>query len=667
MKKNVWILLLLTVWACNGAHKKLFYNLTAEALPAEGGKVVLPEGPFESGRQVTVSAVPEKEYVFKEWSGDVSGTDNPLTVSMNANKKLVAHFEKKTYELEVLTEGNGAVREEIVREARTSEPYPSGTRVRLTAQPEPGWFFGEWEGDVSGTEPSVELTVDTPKTVKAIFKEDQPVDIQVVEMKRSFFLQQEETVHVKVTYASGRVENADAGELTLRSIGGEGEMEIHGNTIKAIKAGGTGVIVGFGGLSKIVLLTVHPAEEVTDYDPFLANPAAGASVIIPVVVINYLPTVDGVNLDMNRAPDDFYQLKYSTLAEAKKRIAGELKITKFGIEEGTRFRQYNSSVPVSPYVGVKVIKYFNFYDLKMKEWPGNGTMKTPDYHDLFSRLEMQDLVDNHGVKEVWITMFNKDKFPSIENGPYDDPATYYGIPESNMSSPLTGDISNSHRDPGDLPVYSHTYVVYGNSAHRGADTNLHNRGHQLEAQFSYIEELRGLTTPGNRLFWNYFAGLGHNPGSDIPSGRVGATHFPPNATRDYDYDNPVFVKSDIRTWSPAGGEFVDVNNSLWKSVDYDFDLVNTFTMNGQQYRNDYHRHAEFKWLIYWWQSTPGKGHSIFFRGMPLTNWWHVFYNWDEVVGEGRGLVQTGAGRNARFGAAKPGQSFPVCTHNMYYR
>lgn len=668
MKKNVWILLLLTMWACEEKHKKLFYSITVEAQPVEGGKVVLPPGPFESGKQVEVSAVPEKEYLFKEWSGDASGSDNPLKISMNANKNLIAHFEKKTYKLEIQTEGGGSVKEEIVRDARASGTYPSGTRVRLTAQPDSGWIFEKWEGDVSGTTASVELTVDTPKTVKAVFKEDLPVSIQVEGVKRSLFLNEECKVVVKVTYTSGKVENADISKLTMTSVGGIGDIEIHGDTIKAVKGGGTGLWVGFGKLFKVVLITVIPAEEVTDFDPFLATPAAGASVIIPVVVINYLPTLDGVNLDMNRAPDDFYQLRYSTLEEAKQRIAGELKITKFGIEEGTRFRQYNSTVPVGPYVGIKVVKYFNFYELKMKEWKWNGTMKTPDYHDLFSMLEMRDLVDNQGVKEVWITMFNKDKFPSIENGPYDDPSTYYGIPESNMSSPLTGDISNSHRDPDDLPVYSNTYIVYGNSAHRGADTNLHNRGHQLEAQFSYVDELQGVTAPGDRLFWNYFAGLGHNPGSNVPSGRVGATHFPPNAIRDYDYDNPTFVKSDIQTWSPAGGEFIDVNSYLWKSARYNFDLANVFFMNGQQYWNDYNWHAEFKWLLYWWQSIPGRGNNISFRGTPLTNWWHVFYNWDEVIRTSGGLLQTGAGRNSRLGVVSSGrQHFPVCTHSTYHR
>ena len=66
------------------------------------------------------------------------------------------------------------------------------------------------------------------------------------------------------------------------------------------------------------------------------KPRSGTSIVVPVVVINYLPTNDGINLDMNRAPDNYFNLQNSTLDRAKNKIKTDLIITKYGIEEGSR-------------------------------------------------------------------------------------------------------------------------------------------------------------------------------------------------------------------------------------------------------------------------------------------------------------------------------------------
>ncbi|MEF8880185.1 MAG: hypothetical protein V5A64_07340, partial [Candidatus Thermoplasmatota archaeon] len=49
---------------------------------------------YETGAEVQVKAIPDSGYVFDHWSGDVSGTDNPLNVTMDDNKSIVAHFEE---------------------------------------------------------------------------------------------------------------------------------------------------------------------------------------------------------------------------------------------------------------------------------------------------------------------------------------------------------------------------------------------------------------------------------------------------------------------------------------------------------------------------------------------------------------------------------------------
>jgi len=652
------LLFLCFLWGCTN-DKDTFYSLTVEIQPEEGGEVNYPTGPYKEGQQVSLEAVPKEGYVFAGWTGTVSGDANPLSLVMERDQKLIAHFERKTYALNVQVQGAGRVSEQVIRQGRLADVYPHGTLVRLTALPDSGWYFEKWEGAVSGSENPAEMVVDKPSEVTAVFQEDGPVDIVWLDSDKPLYVTELRTLHFKVVYKSGKEVTPDPLEFTIAKTRGVGEFRKEGNQLRVFRGGRTWISVNYGGFSKEFQTDIRGFEVVEDYDEFLKTPAEGASLVVPVVVINYLPTEDGINLDMNRAPDDYWQLQYSTLEEAKARINGELRITKFGIEEGTRYRQFARQERVDPYVGIKVVKYFNVYELQLRWDMTRLPYRRIDYHDLFAKLGMEDLVNNHGVKEVWINMFNKENFPSVVNSPYNDVATYYWIPESNMSSPVTGDISNSYREADDLPVYNHTYVVYGNSGHRGADTNLHNRGHQIEAQLRYIESLYNPNGEGGWLFWNHYVGNPVGSSQVKPSGRVGMTHFPPNAVEDYDYDNPNEVRSDIQDWAPLGGVFSMVNNQLWKSRQYDFNLTHTYYTRGNRHFKDYRNHAELKWLIYWWQTIPGPSNGLTYQGQPLTNWWDVFYNWDEVIQSSGDLVKR---NNARKGEVKMQGNFPVCTH-----
>lgn len=47
---------------------------------------------YAPGTEVTLTALPAPGYVFSHWSGDADGSDNPLQVSMTANKAITANF-----------------------------------------------------------------------------------------------------------------------------------------------------------------------------------------------------------------------------------------------------------------------------------------------------------------------------------------------------------------------------------------------------------------------------------------------------------------------------------------------------------------------------------------------------------------------------------------------
>ena len=132
----------------DGSTDPVNYTLTLTA--SEGGTVTPESGSFSENESVELLATPDSTYVFVNWTGSSTSSDNPLSVTMDADKNYTVTFEKKQYPLSIIVEGEGAVSEEIITNGRV-EDYDVGTLVQLTANPSEGWKFDKW----------VELDVDT--------------------------------------------------------------------------------------------------------------------------------------------------------------------------------------------------------------------------------------------------------------------------------------------------------------------------------------------------------------------------------------------------------------------------------------------------------------------------------------------------------------------------
>lgn len=123
---------------------------------------------YEVGTEVELNAIADDGWVFVEWQGDLTGSDNPQTLTMDNEKSVTAVFERKDYPLTVSTDGEGNVTEEVVEEP--AKDYAYETVVKLTANPSQGWEFARWEGDLDGTENPKEITIDSEKEVTAVFE-----------------------------------------------------------------------------------------------------------------------------------------------------------------------------------------------------------------------------------------------------------------------------------------------------------------------------------------------------------------------------------------------------------------------------------------------------------------------------------------------------------------
>ncbi len=157
--------ILMVLNACGSGETS--YTLVITPVPEEGGTVTPAEGEYESGRLVEIAATPSEHWVFDGWEGDYQGTDNPAQITMESDMDIAAIFIKRDYPLTIEKEGEGSVNERIVQEKTTN--YPQGTVVELTAEPDENWLFSHWEGDLTGDENPVQITIDGEKSVTAVF------------------------------------------------------------------------------------------------------------------------------------------------------------------------------------------------------------------------------------------------------------------------------------------------------------------------------------------------------------------------------------------------------------------------------------------------------------------------------------------------------------------
>lgn len=136
------------------------YDLTTGV---DGQGTVSPEsGTFQQGTTVQITATAATGWMFDHWSGDASGSTNPITVTMDVDKNIIAHFIQITYDLQVTVDGEGIV-------TPGSGTYPQGTPVEIIATAATGWVFDHWSGDASGSANPITITMDTDKNVTAHF------------------------------------------------------------------------------------------------------------------------------------------------------------------------------------------------------------------------------------------------------------------------------------------------------------------------------------------------------------------------------------------------------------------------------------------------------------------------------------------------------------------
>ncbi|NBC25951.1 MAG: hypothetical protein GVY08_03750 [Bacteroidetes bacterium] len=220
------------------------FDLEITITPEEAGSVSPSAGEYVRGSTLELTAEPELGFVFQEWGGDLSGSQNPTFLRMSENRSVTAVFAEADIPLSIVVTGQGTVNQRILsqvfKEVATSghssgesaaqdtlspagpdstgsiniqsdgeiegngegrdqlRPDMTGDHmsggqpgqmkysaprqslesaavdtatVELTAEPNDGWLFERWEGDLTGNQNPDTLVVNKETNITAVFRE----------------------------------------------------------------------------------------------------------------------------------------------------------------------------------------------------------------------------------------------------------------------------------------------------------------------------------------------------------------------------------------------------------------------------------------------------------------------------------------------------------------
>ncbi|MGB2398647.1 MAG: InlB B-repeat-containing protein, partial [Flavobacteriaceae bacterium] len=173
--KKICIVLLVFILGCSKDATEAIppinkYNLTV--VSSLGGTVSSSGGKYNEGQSLSISAIPEANYEFTGWSGDVTGDENPLTISVDRNLTFTANFSIVKYLLDVDVVGQGNVNQQILSPNKTTPTeYDGGTPVGLEAIADDNWLFYTWSGSSTSTEAEIELVIESSQSITATFEE----------------------------------------------------------------------------------------------------------------------------------------------------------------------------------------------------------------------------------------------------------------------------------------------------------------------------------------------------------------------------------------------------------------------------------------------------------------------------------------------------------------
>ena len=163
----------ITIGGTNSATVTIADNdatLTVYVVSPLGTSSASPSGTtsYDKGTVLALTPSPGTGELFSGWSGDLTGSDNPATIVIDANKTVTATFIRKTVTLTtqvVSLDGGGNILPDV-----GSYSYLWGDEVTVSANPDGNSVFAGWSGSLTGMANPATITMNGDQTVTANFE-----------------------------------------------------------------------------------------------------------------------------------------------------------------------------------------------------------------------------------------------------------------------------------------------------------------------------------------------------------------------------------------------------------------------------------------------------------------------------------------------------------------
>ena len=140
--------------AVSVAYTQICYPLVITVTPSGSGQVgASPQencnnDQYTAGTIVQLTASPNNGFVFQQWGGNLSGTTNPTTISINSSTAVTASFTPACYPLILTHTGQGSDPTATPTQSPgcSAGKYVAAANIVLTAVPAGGWQVANWEG-----------------------------------------------------------------------------------------------------------------------------------------------------------------------------------------------------------------------------------------------------------------------------------------------------------------------------------------------------------------------------------------------------------------------------------------------------------------------------------------------------------------------------------------
>ncbi|WGI17964.1 type IV pilin [Methanonatronarchaeum sp. AMET-Sl] len=121
--------------------------------------------------QITTDKIPQTSQIEIRVIHEPSG--KTIQVMTTTVTQLEPKDPTKEYSLNIEVEGEGTT-----NPAPGEHIFEEGDEVTIETTPDEGWVFSEWTGDIQETDSEITITMDSDKTVTAIFEETDPDPVE---------------------------------------------------------------------------------------------------------------------------------------------------------------------------------------------------------------------------------------------------------------------------------------------------------------------------------------------------------------------------------------------------------------------------------------------------------------------------------------------------------